>query len=91
MMPDLPSKVMQTHIESLVKDTSYTYDGVLTICVITLLNGTKLTGESACVSEANYNKALGEQYARLQAINKIWPLEGYLLKQRLFENQRGTP
>ena len=42
------------------------------------------TGESACVDPVNYNKALGEKYAKERAEatarNKLWELEGYLLK-----------
>ena len=90
MDKELPKKVTLIHLESLVKDTLYIYSDTLTICVITLLNGTKITGESACVSHELYNRALGEQYAKQQAVEKIWPLEGYLLKQRMYE-QEGTP
>ncbi len=63
---------------------------VLTICVLTLVNGFTVTGESACASPENYDKQVGEKIARENAVEKIWPLEGYLLKQKLFEgNQNG--
>ena len=58
---------------------------VLTICVITLRNGFTVTGESACASPANFDKEIGERIAHENAIDKIWPLEGYLLKQKLWE------
>lgn len=57
----------------------------LTICVIELLNGTYITGESACVSPANFNKELGERIAYENAVQKIWALEGYLLRERLHD------
>jgi hypothetical protein len=57
----------------------------LTICVLTLKNGTFVTGSSACVSSENFNEELGKKLAKDNAISKIWALEGYLLKQKLFE------
>lgn len=57
----------------------------LTFCVLVLRNGFTVTGESACASPKNYNKAIGERIARENAISKIWPLMGYDLKQRLHD------
>lgn len=57
----------------------------LTVCCMTLKNGFTVTGESACASPANFNKEIGEKIAYENARNKIWALEGYLLKQRLSE------
>jgi hypothetical protein len=56
---------------------------LLTICVLVLKNGFTVTGESACASPENFDSELGHKIARQNAINKIWPLEGYLLKQKL--------
>lgn len=58
---------------------------LLTFCVLVLRNGFTVTGESACASPENYNREIGEKIARQNAVNKIWPLEGYLLRQRLSE------
>ena len=55
----------------------------LTVCCLTLQNGFTVTGESACASPENFNSELGMKIARENARNKIWPLEGYLLKQKL--------
>ena len=60
----------------------------VTICNLTLENGYSVRGESACVSPENFNQALGEKYAFEQAFEKIWALEGYLLKQKLFEMEQ---
>ncbi len=59
----------------------------LTVCCMTLLNGYTVTGESACASPENFNKEIGEKIAYDMARNKIWGLEGYLLKQKLFDNK----
>ncbi len=63
---------------------------LLTFCVLTLRNGFTVTGESACASPENFDAALGRKIARANAINKVWPLMGYALKQRLHENQAKT-
>lgn len=49
--------------------------------------GSKKTGESACASPENFDEALGRDIARRNAKDKIWSLEGYLLKQDLHEKR----
>lgn len=58
---------------------------LLTFCVLVLKNGFTVTGESACASPENFDVEIGRKIARQNAVNKIWLLEGYLLKQSLFE------
>jgi hypothetical protein len=60
---------------------------LLTFCVLVLKNGFTVTGESACVSPENFDAETGRKLARNNAVNKIWSLEGYLLKQHLADNQ----
>lgn len=60
-------------------------DGRTTVCQLELENGYTVNGISACVDVSNYNQALGEKYAYEDALNKIWPLEGYLLAEKLKE------
>lgn len=60
---------------------------LLTFCVLVLENGFTVTGESACVSPENFDVEIGRKIARENAINKIWPLMGYELKQRLHETK----
>ena len=61
---------------------------LLTFCVLVLRNGFTITGESACASPENFDAEIGRKIARANAINKIWPLEGYLLKEKLFNQQQ---
>lgn len=56
---------------------------LLTFCVLTLKNGFTVTGESACASPENFDPEIGRRLARQQAINKIWPLMGYALRDHL--------
>lgn len=70
----------------IVSSDYYIFPGTqLTVCCLKLRNGFTVTGESACASPENFDKELGEQIAFRNAKDKIWALEGYLLKQRLYE------
>ena len=73
-------------IDDVIADEQYhVFEGsCLTVCCMTLRNGFTVTGESACASPENFNVELGRKIARENARNKIWQLEGYLLKQRLY-------
>lgn len=57
--------------------------GCLTICMLVLRNGFTVIGEAACASPENFDEELGRKIARQNALNKIWPLEGYLLRSEL--------
>lgn len=59
---------------------------VFTVCLLTLKNGFQVIGESACASPENFNAELGQKIARENARNKVWALEGYLLKETLYRN-----
>jgi len=59
--------------------------GLLTFCVLVLKNGFTVTGESACASPENFDPDIGRMIARENAVNKVWALEGYLLKQHLHD------
>ncbi len=63
----------------------------LTFCVLVLKNDFTVTGESACASPENFDEEIGRKIARQNAVNKIWQLEGYLLKQHLYEQSVSEP
>lgn len=73
-------------IQAKVKKTVYTVlpDTTTTICQLFMENGYVILGTSACVDPSKFNKAIGEKFAYEDAINKAWPLEGYLLAQEIF-------
>ena len=56
---------------------------LLTFCVLVLKNGFTVTGESACASPENFNAEIGRRIARENAINKVWPLLGFRLRDEL--------
>ena len=56
---------------------------LLTFCVIQLRNGFTVTGESACASPENFNAEIGRRIARENAVNNVWPLLGFRLRDKL--------
>jgi hypothetical protein len=76
--------------KAIAEEAYYVFPGTtLTICALTLQNGFIVTGESAAASAANFDEEIGRKIARENARNKIWPLEGYRLKQWLYETAAG--
>lgn len=59
---------------------------LLTFCVLVLRNGFTVTGESACASPENFDAEIGKKIARANAVQKIWPLMGFELKERLYQS-----
>jgi len=58
---------------------------LLTFCVLVLRNGFTVTGESACASPENFDAELGRKIARKNAVDKVWPLLGFRLRDALHE------
>lgn len=73
------------HIDAqIVGEAYHVFPGTtLTVCALTLKNGFQVVGESAAASPANFDADLGKKIARDNARNKIWALEGYLLRSKL--------
>lgn len=80
-------RITPDHIKDVqVSEQCHRFPGTtVTVCCITLKNGFTVVGESACADPANFDAELGERIARENAADKIWALEGYLLRQRLSE------
>lgn len=71
--------------DAIVSEQYHVFPGTtLTVCALTLRNGYLVTGESAAASPANFDQAIGRKIARENARNKIWGLEGYLLREKLW-------
>lgn len=86
-------RVTKDQIDELLKRVVYVVvqrpDNTTSTFVHAYLDGKFLlgTGFSACVSEANFNAEIGErvakQKAEVEAVNKLWELEGYRLYHSL--------
>lgn len=60
----------------------------ITVCILVLENGYKVTGlNHASVSPENFDAEMGRNLAYQDARRKIWKLEGYLLKEKLYQAQ----
>lgn len=81
------NKLSMGHILDTVLRADYWRLGetTTTVCQLTLKNGYTVIGTSACIDPLEFNKAIGEKVAWDNALEKVWDLEGYLLKQRRFE------
>lgn len=74
----------RANIEQGIPSGAYGTLRLLTFCVLVLRNGFTVTGESALISQENFDAEIGRKVARENARQKIWALEGYRLKQELF-------
>jgi len=88
----LAPRVTPERLDEVIASVGYhVFDGSqLTVCCLTLVNGFTVTGESACASPENFNAELGRKIARNNAKNKIWALEGYLLKDWLYHQNNSV-
>ena len=86
------NKVTKEGIEARIKSTVYHVipGTTLTICIITMLNGWDVRGDSACVDPANFNATTGQEEAYKNAFDQIWALEGYLLQEKTSSNNPDT-
>lgn len=89
-IPQYRTKVTLSDMTAKVKQTVYTVlpDTTTTVCQLFMENGYVIIGTSACVDPANYSKATGEMYAYEDAINNLWPLEGYLLAEEIYQRSK---
>jgi len=79
-----PSKAICSHFpHPMAPDDGVDSLKLMTICILVLRNGFTVMGSSACVSPDNYDEAVGMQIARKNAIEKVWPLMGYALMNRI--------
>ncbi len=69
------------------KDEEHPSINLLTFCVLVLRNGFTVTGESACASPENFDAEIGRKIARQNAVQKIWPLLGFRLRDQLAQKE----
>jgi hypothetical protein len=81
-------RISSEKIESLiVKEDYYRFPNTTrTICCLTLQNGFTISGDSATGDLINFDEKEGEKIARKTAKDKIWALEIYLARQRIYED-----
>lgn len=79
-------RLTPTYVEGRIVGETYTVlpSGKVMVCELTLRNGFTVRGEASVVDRANFNEEVGRRISRDNAVRQIWPLEGYLLQQRLY-------
>lgn len=82
-------RVTPALIDASIVFATYTQmpSGKTMVCELTLQNGFTVRGEGSAVSKENFNVEIGKKISFENARAKIWELEGYLLQERLHENQ----
>lgn len=83
--------VTREHIESILKKSEFiceTHFDKCTVLTCRLPNGFTITESSACVDPKNYSKTIGRESCMNQIRNKLWELEGYLLQNKLCEEEQ---
>lgn len=84
-------RLTPSQIDSKIMDIRYhRVEGTTTtLCSLVLENGFVVNGESASASLDNFDEALGKRIAFDNARDKIWLIEGYLLKEKLYQISLG--
>lgn len=81
-----PNRVRLQNIKDKVRWVEYIHPTQvphMTICVLLLKNGFAVTGTSTPADAENFDEELGEQLAYEDALRRVWPLEGYILREYL--------
>ncbi len=78
-------RITPEHLDGVIAGEQYhVFHGTtLTVCCLTLANGFCVIGQKAAASPENFDAEIGRRIARRNARDKIWSLEGYLLRERL--------
>lgn len=84
------NRITSEGIASRISRVNYTRieDTTLTICTIKMVNGFVVTGESACADWLNFDEQIGKNISYANAFQKLWALEGYLLKERMHQGEQ---
>lgn len=89
-----PNRVSLDSIKDKISDVEYIHPAALptmTIAVVSMANGFVVVGQAAPADPENFNPELGREYAYEDAVRKIWPLEGYALRERLAATEGVAP
>lgn len=81
-----PPRITPAHIDSVIKGEQYqVFEGTtVTVCLLTLKNGAKVIGHNyGSIDPTQQDWDIGKTEAKKMAVEKVWELEGYLLKDRL--------
>jgi hypothetical protein len=84
-------RISKESIEGRIQQVEYLTHGQTTICLIVMINQFKVIGHSTPASAANFDPEVGKTYAYENAFKQLWPLEGYLLREKLHQEVNPDP
>jgi hypothetical protein len=84
-------RVTLEEVQAAIHEADYVVlpDGRTTICMLTLDNGFTVRGESSCVCVENFDAEIGKNIAYKDAQDKVWPLLGFRLADKLVAERYG--
>lgn len=85
-----PNRVSLDNVKAKIKSVEYVNPEAvphMTIAVVVLKNGYAVVGHSAPADAANFNRDLSQQFAMEDALRKVWPLEEYILREYLADEE----
>ena len=85
-----PNRISLDSIVEKIVRTEYIYPNAMphmTIALVILENGFAFVGKSAPADPENFNRELGNKFAYEDAVRQIWPMEAYLLREKLWQSQ----
>lgn len=86
----MPQKIQRSELEALITEIRYTrLDGTTKTFAHVFIGEFSVTGESACLNPADFDKELGEKYAFENAFEKLWQLEGYHRAREAMDDAKG--
>jgi hypothetical protein len=88
----LAPRLTPEHIDSVIVGETFTRlpSARVTVCELTLKNGSTVRGESAVVSIENFNEDVGQNISRNNARGDVWKYEAYLLHEKLHAKRSGA-
>jgi hypothetical protein len=81
-----PHRVSLDSILAKIEHEDYEHPGRhphMTLCVLTTNTGYVVIGKSVPADPENFDVELGKKFAKEDAIRQLWPLEAYLLRERM--------
>ena len=73
-------------VAAIAKADYHHFDGTTqTVCCLTMTNGFTVVGSSACADPANFDAQLGRDLAYDDAVDQVWHLLGFRLRENLYQ------
>lgn len=72
-----PEKIKPEEVAAKISSVKYLHEGSLTFCIIEMLSGFKVTGQTVCENASVYDKSKGDKMAYRDAFAKLFLMEKY--------------